>query len=109
MFKGLKISRKERITHQVMSPLATGQGYTEIDTPGFAWMCDDCGRVWVKQWQAVRCGECGHPDRITQRYGRTYTENGVLKGGYTIDREPIRKETTPTPAPPPRNRIRSAA
>lgn len=93
MFKGLPITRMERITAGAMSPTLEG-GYVEIEFNGFAWKCDHCGLVWTRQHQAIGCGERGHVAKFeSQLYGVTHVENGQPKGNpHTYTRHAIRRE-----------------
>ena len=93
MFKGLPITKRERITAGMMSPTLEG-GYVEIDFTGYAWRCDQCGLVWSRQHQAVNCERRGHVEHYeSEVYGARYVENGQPVGNlHTYTRFAIRRE-----------------
>lgn len=95
MFKGMCITKRERITAGTMSPTLDG-GFIEIEFTGFAWRCDGCGLVWSRQHQAVNCAQRNHvPQYESQLYGVRRVENGVPVGYlHTFTRHALRKEGT---------------
>lgn len=93
MFKGMKITKCERIKAGAMMPTLEG-GFIEVDYDGFAWKCDGCGLVWTRQHQAANCEKRGHvAEYESQLYGVKRVENGVPVGDlHTFTRRAIRRE-----------------